>query len=125
MMHVNNRTVNVKRADLLKALVEGREKHVADYAQAMADYREAAEKFLGEALERAKAGDLSNLRFDLPRPESNVGDYDEVIAMMELSVDDVISLDSGSFRAYVMGEWSWTHQLMKTTGALRNYLGKS
>lgn len=124
MMHANNRTVNVKRTDLLSALKDGRARHVAEFDQAMIDYREAAEKFLSEALERAKAGDLSNLRFDLPRPESHVGEYDEVIAMMEMSVDDEISLDSGSFRAYVLGEWSWTHQLLKTTGALRSYLGK-
>lgn len=124
MMHANNRTVNVSRLVLLDALRKGRDAHIDEYESVMADYRDAAEKFLAEALERAQRGDLSNLRFDMPRPECHAGEYDEVIAMMEYSVDEVISLDSSSFRAYVLGEWTWKHALKAATASLSAYLGK-
>lgn len=124
MFHANNRTVNVSRGKLLQALREGREKHVAEHAQAMADYRDAAEKYLTEALERVKSGDLSDIRFSLPRPECHAEDYDEVIAMLEFSVDTELSLDANSFRSYVLGEWSWKKTLEAATSSIREYLSK-
>lgn len=124
MIHANNRHVNVSRQDLLETLLKGREAHAQQYEQAKADYAEAAEKFLAEALERVRAGDLSNIVFKLQRPENHVGDYDEVIKMMEHSVDEVISLDSSSFRAYFMGEWGWKRDFDFAMASIGGYLGK-
>lgn len=124
MLHAKNRSVNVSRKDLIVALKEGRDKHVAEYKLAKTDYHEAAIKFLGEALERASAGDLSDIVFRLSKPESHVDDYDEVIAMMSHSVDETISLDSQSFRAYFMGEWDWKRSFDMASASLSGYLGK-
>ncbi|WP_338756790.1 hypothetical protein V9385_15650 [Pseudomonas juntendi] len=124
MLHANNRVVNVDRAELIKALKQGREKHLADFQQAKIDFEEAAVKFLTESLGRAQKGDLSDIVFKLPRPESHVGDYDEIIAMMEQSVDTTISLDSQSFRAYFLGEWDWKRGFEVALASVGGYLGK-
>lgn len=124
MLHMHNRTVNVERGELISSLKEGREKHVAEYEQAKADYAEAAVKFLGDALKRAKKGDLSDITFKLPKPESHAAEYDEIIAMMERSVDNTISLDSQSFRAYFLGEWEWKRGFDLAMTSIGGYLGK-
>lgn len=125
MLHANNRSVNVSRIDLIAALKEGREKHAAEYEQAKVDCQEAAVKFLTEALQRASVGDLGDIVFRLQKPERHVDDYDEVIAMMSHSVDETISLDSQSFRAYFMGEWDWKRGFDLASASLSGYLGKS
>lgn len=124
MLHANNRSVNVSRIELITALKTGRERHEIDYATAAQDYEDAAVKFLTDALKRAKKGDLSNITFKLPKPENHVADYDEIISMMERSVDETISLDSTSFRAYFLGEWDWKRGFDMATASLGGYLGK-
>ncbi|MFP5338446.1 MAG: hypothetical protein ACLGIW_08140 [Gammaproteobacteria bacterium] len=124
MLHAHNRSVNVDRLALVAALKDGRVKHVDEYVQAYKDYEEAAVKFLSEALKRAKKGDLSDITFRLQKPENHTADYDEIIAMMEHSVDPTISLDSQSFRAYFMGEWDWKRGFEMATASISGYLGK-
>ncbi|MCP1651661.1 hypothetical protein [Pseudomonas nitroreducens] len=124
MLHANNRSVNVSRVELISALKGGRERHAIDYATAAQDYEDAAIKFLSDALKRAKKGDLSDIHFKLPKPENHTGDYDEIIAMMEQSVDSTISLDSPSFRAYFLGEWDWKRGFDLAMTSLGGYLGK-
>ncbi|SEI98358.1 hypothetical protein SAMN04244579_02688 [Azotobacter beijerinckii] len=124
MLHANNRSVNVSRLELIQSLKEGRERHTVDYETAAQDYKDAAIKFLSDALKRAKKGDLSDIAFKLPKPENHTADYDEIIAMMERSVDETISLDSQSFRAYFLGEWDWKRGFDLAMTSLGGYLGK-
>ena len=124
MLHANNRSVNVSRLELIQSLKEGRERHAIDYETAAQDYKDAAIKFLSDALKRSKKGDLSDIVFKLPKPENHTADYDEIIAMMERSVDETISLDSQSFRAYFLGEWDWKRGFDLAMTSLGGYLGK-
>lgn len=47
------------------------------------------------------------LKSDLVAPENYISDYIRAIAMLEMSVDDVISLSQIQFDQYVMDKWVW------------------
>ena len=112
MMHFRNQSVNVKRSDLLDALRRNRSLHIAEYAEALRDFRlkmKAELERAQAALEAVEDKDLPKFKLNLPVVTQNyLKNYDEVIEMLELSVDETINLDSESFQAYFKNKWSWT-----------------
>lgn len=113
----NARSVNVKRVDLLAKLKENREKHAADFKVAFEGYQIELVKVLEAALAKAKAKDPEyNLEMVITEmgPENHTGEYDKVIAMMEMSVDDVINLDASSFQQFVLDDWAWKQNFTAT-----------
>lgn len=122
MLNMRQQTVNVDRLQLIAALKSGLEAHRAEYAEAKADYDVAVVKFLSEALERAKAGNHSDLVLRLTKPENHTRDYTNIIELLEVSVDETIQLDSDAFRAYYKGEWSWKSAFGASASTLKSYL---
>ena len=112
-----DREVNVKRDELLKALKLNRAKHLVDYETACAGYRESVVEALTAKIDiaikqcaRIKEGliePITDLRIDLHPPAHQVKAYDQIIRMMEMSVDDTIALTSGQFACFVMDDWDW------------------
>jgi hypothetical protein len=94
---------------LLDALKTNLTKHQKAYAQAVIDYRTALQIDLTAALVQANdpKARLDKIKVDFSHPQSYASQYQNVIDMLELSVDEVINLDSPAFRAYVKDEWSW------------------
>ena len=110
MRGINGRTVNVKRLELLEMLKKNKELHQAEYDEALADFKKAMVAELQKQLKLAKAEKLSELHISLYPPKNHADDFQEVIDMMEVSVDEVINLDSESFKAFFKNEWSWSSQ---------------
>lgn len=112
MMHFRNQSVNVKRSDLLEALRKNRSLHIAEYKEALRDFRLKMKSELQRAAESLVVttdDHLHKFKVQLPAaPSSHTRNYDEVIEMLELSVDETINLDSESFQAYFKNKWSWT-----------------
>lgn len=109
MLTLRTQSVNVNRLDLITALKKGREQHLAAYNEALADYKDRTIEFLKTALANAQAGDLSNVKLTFNPPMLHLSDYDNVIEMMDLSVDETINLDTDAFKAYFKNEWPWTN----------------
>ena len=61
------------------------------------------ERHLQDARDRKKI----SRALSLPEPQDHTEDYDSVIAMLEMSVEDIIELDADSFQRYVLDKWSW------------------
>lgn len=111
------REVKVKRHDLLVKIKANREKHVADYKEACNGFIDAAtdeidkiQKDLKSQSGRLFAGKIFNpvaLEVSTEMPVSHQGDYDQVIAMIEMSVDDEIMIRSDEFACYVLDKWAW------------------
>ena len=101
--------VKVKRGDLLTRVRANREAHRDLFLKAQANYR----KFITEELDRmladAKAGRRISRSIDLVQPRDHTSDYDWVIMMLEMSVDDTIVLNAGEFDQYVRDRWAWSH----------------
>jgi len=109
MMRNGNRTIKVKKADLIAKIKENKKNHVADYKQAVVAYKKEAIKQLKELTENAKAGQM-NLQLKLVTPVDNSANYDKIISMFEWEVEDIVELDQNEFNEYVNDETSFAVQ---------------
>ena len=126
-----DREVKVRRGELLEVLRKNREQPARDYTAACAGYREQAltriDEIFGEL--RAKITGLKDgqtvavvgLQFGLNVPQSYERAYDQIIRMMEMSVDDEIVLTGSQFACFVMDDWDWKEQWSASNAT---YLGK-
>jgi hypothetical protein len=100
-------SVKVKRSELLEKIKKNREGHRDLFLKAQEGYRldviAELEQHLKDARERKKI----SRALSLPEPQDHTDDYDSVIAMLEMSVEEVIELDAGSFQQYVLDKWAW------------------
>lgn len=111
MMNLRQRSVNVKRIELIEALKKNLEIHRKEYQEALIDFKtrlvedlEAGAKHVAQA----NAEELAKFSVRINFPQNHEKDFEEVIEMLEMSVDEHINLDSESFKAYIKNEWSWT-----------------
>ncbi len=112
-----DREVKVKRDELLKVLKTNRQQHILEYNEACKGYRAAALARIDEVfndvrgqVNRLKEGQtiaVVGLSFGLDVPQSHEKAYDQIIKMMEMSVDSEILLTSGQFACFVMDDWDW------------------
>jgi hypothetical protein len=103
-------TVTVKKDELLATVRANRETHRTIFLEAVQGFRAKAIEMLDERLKDAVAGRRIDISIHLPRPVDQTRDYDKVIKMLEMSVDDEIELTQNEFTQYVMDDWSWKKQ---------------
>lgn len=109
--------VTVKKAELREKIQTNRDAHKAIFDEAVEGYREKIIGLLEEHLKRVKKGKMETIRIWLPVPEDHTGDYDRVLAMLDMSVDEEITIDQNTFSSYVMDEWHWKGEFLSTNSA--------
>jgi hypothetical protein len=128
MMNIRQRSVNVKRDELLKALRSNLIKHKEDYTQALIDFKLRLLEDLQAGVEKVTASEpkaLAKFNVEVRFPQNHEKDFLEVIEMLEMSVDENINLDAESFRAYFKNEWSWSagfHSLTESYKSAGSFL---
>ena len=114
-----DREVKVRRDELLAVLRRNREQHAKDYQAACVGYRAVALRRIEESFQEARAvvdrlqeGQTVavGLRVSLSVPVSYERAYDQIIRMMEMSVDAEIELTAGQFACFVMDDWEWKEE---------------
>lgn len=116
--------VTVNRKKLLGTLINNKHEHIAAYAEAITEYRHELVVFLKDQLdklasrideiEECETLDIPNIHFDKPKPVSYEDHYIRAIKMLEMSVDDHITLTPEEFACYVMDQWDWKKQFVHT-----------
>lgn len=109
------RSVKINKTELLKIVVENQAKHVKEFDEAVEDYKKAAVKVAEEHVELAKSGDLekiARIKAMPQKPSSYKKEYDRAIRMLELSVEDIIELESDVFNQLVLDEWAWKNMFV-------------
>ena len=101
-------TVKIKRSKLIGILTENRDVHADELQKALVGYRNLVVKELDKMLEAAKTGGPIVTSMNLRPPQDHTEDYDQVLAMLDLSVDDDITLTNEEFRWYVLDDWGWS-----------------
>lgn len=102
--------VKVNKAELLGILRTNKEKHIAEFKEAVEDFKKAVTKIAEDNLKLVQTGDLTEIakvRSNPPKPTSYEDSYTRAIRMLELSVDEVIELDASTFSQLVLDEWQW------------------
>ena len=111
--------VKVKKNALLDKLRANRAQHEADYATAYDVWADGMITQLKKNLAYFKKERKSRAAPVLVQPVSYVKQYDQAIAILEMSVDDEIILDANEFNQYVLDNWNWK-QMFTTVNS--NYL---
>ena len=63
---------------------------------------------LDRMLADAKAGRQISRAINLAEPVDHTADYDRVMAMLEMSVDDTVILSAQEFNQFVLDDWEWS-----------------
>lgn len=100
MLRIGTRIIKVKTQEVIDALIQNKENHVKDYEEAVEAYRSAAEKQLKQRLKDLRGGSLK-IELQLTHPENKAEDYDKLIKMFEMEVEDVIELEQSEFNQYI------------------------
>ena len=109
--------VKVKRADLLARVRTNRDAHRTLFLKAQEGYRKLVIEELDRMLKDAKDGLSIRRSVTLTEPSNHIKDYDRVITMLEMSVDDTVTLDAHDFDRYVMDNWDWSRFALATNTA--------
>ena len=108
---MSERTVKVKKGELIEKVKANKLKHVKDYIQALDDYKDEALIQLKELTNRAKDGDV-RINLTLVTPINNEKEYDKLLLMLEMEIDEEIELSMTEFNEYVHDE---THFALQAT----------
>ena len=95
-----DRTLEVKKSEIIKAVKANKEAHIKAYAKAVVAYKEEALKQLAEQTEKAKDGNLK-IKLNLTTPIDNGTSYDDIIEMFEFDVNEVVELSQSEYNEYV------------------------
>ena len=98
-----NRTIKLKKSDLISKIKSNKEAHIADYQEAVIAYKKEAEKQLKEQLEALINGNLE-IRLNLISPANKSEEYDKIISMFEWETRDEVELTQEEFKEYVLDE---------------------
>ena len=99
--------IKVNKSELLAKLKVNRDEHKDTFREAWIGYREDVIKELKQHLKAVKAGaDIESL-ISFDTPESHINDYETIIEMLTMSVDDEVYLTRSEFKQYIRDEWSW------------------
>lgn len=99
--------VKIDRDLLQKIIQTNREQHKGQFEKAFAGYRVACIKALEENLAAFKGNKLQRIAIYEQPPEEHTKDYDRVLKMIAMSVDDHITLTAQEFGQYVLDDWNW------------------
>jgi len=111
-------TVKIQRDLLLEKLRLNRKSHRDLFLKAQEGYRKKVIEELDQMLAEARGGKSIRRAISLPEPQDHTPDYDRIIAMLEMSVDDQIQILAGEFDMYVMDNWTWKPMAMSVNTRL-------
>ncbi len=118
MRQHGTRIVKVQKSELITKIKENKKNHIEMYEKAVVAYRKVALKQLEEQTQRVKEGELdATLR--LVTPENREKDYDKLLLMFEMEVEDVVELEQSEFNQYVHDEFDFAVRAMMSN---RTYL---
>ena len=116
--------VKVNRTELLDIVRKNKEKHIAEFNEAVSDYLEVVIKIADENLDLATTRELDLIAKIKPMPApptSYESSYARSIRMLELSVDEIVELDEHTFNQLVLDEWQWKQMFTTSNLSYKTY----
>jgi hypothetical protein len=107
--------IKMNRVELLVIVRENMAKHVAEYLEAVEDYKKLVLQLATANLKLAKTQDLAEfgkIKALPPKPNSYEVSYKRAVRMLELSIEDVIEIEEDVFNQLVLDEWSWKNSFI-------------
>jgi len=107
-------TVKIQRLKLLETVKTNRSNHRDLFLKAQDGYRTQVITELDEMLQEARDGKRIRRVVQLTEPIDQTNEYDRVIMMLEMSVDDVVELTAHEFDCYARDKWQWSQNVNVT-----------
>lgn len=107
--------VEVNKDDLLEELRKNRAAHRQQFEKALEGYSLQLGNTLRDRIHQLEQGKIPNKHISLPEPEDHTSDYDRVIKMVEMNVDDTVHLTQQEFAHYVLDDWGWKQAFTMTS----------
>ena len=114
------RQVTVRKAELLRIVTANRDKHRSTYEQAFEKFKDAMRKKLELHLSDLGRGRIPPITLKIEVPEDHTDDYDQVLGMLTLEVNDNVTLSWEEYRNYVDDEWDWSRRWAANTSSYVN-----
>jgi hypothetical protein len=121
---VSLKEIPVKKAELLARLKQNRDDHRVIFEEALEGWHREALAELEARKADLAAGKRRTISIRKVVPEDHTSDYNRVIAMIEMSIDDTITLTESDFAQYVMDDWGWQGQFLSNTYGSSTATGK-
>jgi len=102
--------IKMNRLELLAIVQANKITHVAEFIEAVEDYKKLVLQIAQGNAKLAKTADLEQfkkIKAQPAPPASYENDYKRAIRMLELSVEDVIEVEEDVFNQLVLDEWHW------------------
>ena len=118
-------SVKIDRDQLKTIVLENKQKHIAEYTEAVNDYKTAVLKIAKDNLKLAQTTDMDKFEQikSVPTPpQSYENDYNRAIRMLELSVETVIELEDEIFNQLVLDEWNWKFNFSLSNTTYKNLI---
>lgn len=106
--------VRINRVDLMHVMRKNRDEHREIFEEALIGYKAKCIEELDMLLKRARAGERVQVYVAVQQPMDQTADYDRVIRMLEMSIDEVVELTQQQFACYVMDDWGWKGDFIGT-----------
>ena len=110
-------TVRVNKDTLLERIKKNRDQHRQIFEEALDGWKKKITEVLEERYQAALQGKDFNVLIHLPRPEDHTDQYDTVIELLEMSLDDELELTQQEFANYALDKWQWQAQFLTTSAA--------
>ena len=115
------KNVKIERLRLLNIVIDNKAKHLAEYTEAVVDYKIAVTKVCKYNLSEIEANRIDKLKKVPDQPQTYENSYVRAIRMLELSAEDIIELDELTFNQLVLDEWQWKHSFSTSNTAYKSY----
>lgn len=146
------RTVVINKERLLTQLLANKKKHVQEYEEALAGYKDMASEKLREAYEEAKVSLEKNLAkglakladftpddeefssyltlveskvVNLPVPKNYEEEYEAAIQMVQWDTRSELELTHAEFNCFIRDKWDWTSDFFSTTAIYNSKIGSA
>lgn len=96
----HNRTVKVKKNDLIDKIKTNQTKHVEEFNKAVTSYKLEALEQLAKLKDDIEKGEMG-IKLSLVVPINRTSEYDKVIEMFKWDVNDEVELTQSEFNEYV------------------------
>jgi len=102
----------VKKEELLARLRENRLEHRENFLRGLVGYKKLMLEEMERRVEELRQGRMVSRTIGFEEPCDYTKEYDRVIEMLEMSVDDEITITGTEFRQFVMDDWSWKEHFL-------------
>lgn len=117
----NINEVRVSKNQLVSIIEQNMLTHRDEFLEAMEGYRTEAIRLLEEHIDRIKNNAPEKVFVSLPMPSDHTDEYEVILSMLGMSLDDEILLSEYEYTRYVLDQWEWKKDFT-TTAAM--YTGK-